>query len=95
VKKSEILFSSAEKGIFGIPVKQEVKFLCVTLNIDIQKTKLQAERSIMKNLRAFKIRLRGADLRVKKALVNAYARSLLINFDTPIVAGDLWRKKDI
>lgn len=50
---------------------------------------------IKRNIQAIKQRIKGANSEVQESLLNAYARSLLHYFATPMRAANIWRDKDI
>jgi hypothetical protein len=68
---------------------KRVKYLGVTLDVDPKITIAQAKSSITKYLGFIKGKLRYASLSIKEKLMQAYIRSLLIYFTTPLVASGL------
>ena len=74
----------------GIPIVKSVKYL--GYNLAATKTKLlhSAQNNIKKHMTVIRSKLKLADETVQKILTEAYGRSLLVYFGTPLVVAGVW-----
>jgi len=89
-RQSEILGTQQIEGeVGGIKIVSKVKYLGLTITNDNAQTTEKNKASIFRYLAMIKGRLRSASLEVKNVLTEAYLKSLLIYFATPLVAAGL------
>lgn len=89
LNKSEILSGGASnrpEDIAGVRRVQEVKYLGVVIARDDKEMVNKNRAAVGKYLSFIKGKMRSASLDVKAALMQAYVKSLIVYFGTPLLA---------
>ena len=89
---SVILGKRAKPEIAGIPVRSEVKYLGLRINLEKSKTLQNCKNDIQKSLGHLKFKVRGCCLDVKEHILMAFSRSLAIYFLTPLTVAKILKE---